>query len=175
MLLEELQAFYGPTCECDGVLTFPTESDAQPITISKESGVIIGDEHHGLRVNIGIECAKDSTSEKELAVELDTGLHLVANITFDDFRFWASLNDAKIMQTTAQSKVEGLVLNYHSWDHELTAVVHGMTDDFNLRFGKVHDLRDSHPKIMLITHILQDTLLSPFVADEFILAGFKTG
>jgi len=57
LLLEELQAFYGPNCVCDGVLTFPTESDAQPITISKESGVIIGDVHHGLRVNIGIECA----------------------------------------------------------------------------------------------------------------------
>lgn len=50
-----------------------------------------------------------------------------------------------------------------------------MADDFNLRFGSVHDMRKTHPKIMLITHILQDTLLSPFVADEFILAGFKTG
>ena len=113
--------------------------------------------------------------EKELAVELDTGLHLVANFTFDDFRFWATLNDPKFMQTTAESKVAGLVLNYHNWDKLLTAIVKSNTDDFNLRYGRVHDLRKTHPKIMLITHILQDTLLSPFVADEFILAGFKTG
>lgn len=99
--MEELQAYYGSDCECDGVLTFPMESDAQPIAISATEGVIVGDETHGLRVNVGIECAKDSTSEKELAVELDTGLHLVANFTFDDFRFWATLKDAKIMQTTA--------------------------------------------------------------------------
>ena len=175
LLMEELQGYYGPDCDCEGVLTIPNESDAQPITISKEKGVIIGNEDHGLRVNVGIKCARNSTLEKELAVELDTGLHLVANFTFDDFRFWATLNDAKIMQTTAESKVEGLVMNYHAWDKLLTAVVHGMTDDFNIRFGWEHDLRETHPKINLITHILQKTVLSPFVADEFILAGFKTG
>ena len=119
----ELRDYYGPDCDCEGVLTFPKESDAQPITISKETGVTIGDELHGLRVNVGIKCARNSTLEKELAVELDTGLHLVANFTFDDFRFWATLNDPKIMQTTAESKVAGLVLNYHNWDKLLTAIV----------------------------------------------------
>ena len=119
----ELRDYYGPDCDCEGVLTIPYESEAQPITILKEKGVIIGNEDHGLRVNVGIKCARNSTLEKELAVELDTGLHLVANFTFDDFRFWATLNDAKIMQTTAESKVAGLVLNYHNWDKLLTAIV----------------------------------------------------
>ena len=53
----ELRDYYGPDCDCEGVLTFPKESDAQPITISKETGVTIGDELHGLRVNVGIKCA----------------------------------------------------------------------------------------------------------------------
>ena len=107
--------------------------------------MVIGDEADGgLRVSVNVECAKDANSTKELAVVLELGLHLTANFTFDNFRFWANLNEPTVLQTKAESKVEGLILNYHNWDLELSAVVKGMVDDFNLRWNREHDLRNKY-------------------------------
>lgn len=75
--------------------------------------------------------------------------------------------------TTAESKVQDLVLDYHNWDLELTAVVKDLTDDFNLRWGRVHDLKE-HTLIKMVAGMFPKTLLSPFVTDEFLLAGLSS-
>ena len=105
---------------------------------------------------------------------LNTGIHLVANVTWDDFEFWAELQEPLMEGTTAVSQIEGLVLDYHNWDRELTAVVVAMTDDFNLRWGRVHNLKQKYPLIKMVAGMFRKTLLSPFVTDEFLFAGFKT-
>lgn len=94
LLLAELKTYYGVDADCNGVLTFPKESNAQPISLSTAKGLVVGDETTGgLMLTLNVNCAKDSTSEKELAVVLNTGLHVAANFTFDDFKFWAELDD----------------------------------------------------------------------------------
>ena len=174
LLLAELPDYYGATASCDGVLTFPKENDSQPITINTAQGLVIGNPTEGgLRLNLNINCAKDESSQKELAVVLKTGINLVAGLSWDNFEFWAKLQDPQMQGTTAESMVQDLVLDYHNWDLELTAVVKDLTDDFNLRWGRVHDLKE-HNLIKMVAGMFPNTLLSPFVTDEFILAGLSS-
>lgn len=175
MLLAELTDYYGATTSCDGVLTFPKENKSQPITINTAQGLVIGDANEGgLRLTLNINCAKDESSKKELAVVLNTGISLVADLLWDDFDFHAKLQNPLIQGTTAESKVQGLVLDYHNWDLELTAVVKNLADDFNLRWGRAHDLKEKYPLIKMVAGMFPKTLLSPFVTDEFLLAGLSS-
>ena len=53
----EVRHHYGNDADCSGVITFPFEKDAQPITISNTTGLIIGDKAEGgLRTNIAVFC-----------------------------------------------------------------------------------------------------------------------
>ena len=107
-------------------------------------------------------------------MELNTGLHVVANFTWDDFKFWIELSEPQFMGTTAtSSRIE---LEYHNWDGELTAVLKAITDDLNIRFSEETDLRNTEKwkRIApLAAGFFPHTLLSPFVADEFLFAGFS--
>ena len=108
-------------------------------------------------------------------MELNTGLHVVANFTFDDFKFWIELSEPQFMGTTAtSSRIE---LEYHNWDGELTAVLKAITDDLNIRFSEETDLRSIDKKwaqyVQFAAGLFPHTLLSPFVADEFLFAGFS--
>lgn len=123
-----------------------------------------------MTTNIKLMCAENNTTAKELAVDLTTGLHVVANFTWDNFEYWASLSDPKFMDTVVTSPV--VKLDYHNWNAELTAVLKDMTDEFNLRFGTPKDLK-SITIVHFVAGILRATLVSPFVHDEFLFAGFK--
>lgn len=138
-LLSEVYFYYGANVTCEGILSFPFEKDSQPVTMDAARGLVIGNDVHGMTTNIKLMCAPNATATKELAVDLTTGLHIVANFTWDDFTFWAKLSDAKMMNTQVTSPV--VELDYHNWNAELTAVVADMADEFNLRFGTPVDLK----------------------------------
>lgn len=94
VLIAELHSYYGVNADCEGVLTFPKEANSQPISMNTVQGIVIGDETNGgLNLNLNIMCSNETTTEKELAVVLNTGVHVVANITWDNFDFWAALSD----------------------------------------------------------------------------------
>jgi len=170
-LLSEVYFYYGKDVSCEGILSFPFEKDSQPVTMDATRGLVIGNDVHGLTTNIKLMCASNATATKELAVDLTTGLHIVANFTWDDFTFWAKLSDAKMMNTQVTSPV--VELDYHNWNAELTAVVVDMADEFNLRFGTPIDLKQKATVIHFVAGIIRQTLISPFVKDEFLFAGFK--
>ena len=134
-LLAEVYYFYGRDVSCEGVLSFPAEQNSQPVTIDASQGILLGDKtENGLRLNIDMWCASDATSPKELAVSLETGLVLVADVAIEDFVITAELKDPTMMGTVATPVAEGLVLDWHNWDMELTSVVKSIVDEVNLRF-----------------------------------------
>jgi len=51
----------------------------------------------------------------------------------------------------------------------LTAIV----DEFNLRFSQPQDMKEGKPWAQFISSIMPDTIVSPMVADEFIMIGFN--
>ena len=67
-------------------------------------------------------------------------------------------------------------MEYHNWDDELTAVLKGMIDDLNIRFEDEYDMRNYKPWDPYVTYaagFFPHTMLSPFVEDEFLFAGFS--
>ncbi len=120
-LLQEVYFYYGPDVSCEGILSFPFEKDSQPVTVDVTKGLVIGNEKTGMTTNIKLMCAENDTTAKELAVDLTTGLYVVANFTWDNFEYWASLSDPKFMDTVVTSPVVNL--DYHNWNAELTAVL----------------------------------------------------
>lgn len=171
-LVAEVFRYYGPSVTCEGILSFPAEANSQPITIDAAQGIMIGDKlAGGLRTNIDFQCGNDTTP-LEHALNLELGLTMVANVTFDNFEYWAELNDVAVVDTVATPR-EGITLDYHNWDAELTYVVASMVDNFNIMHETPVDLKTKIPVVAFVAGILRATLLSPFVQDEFIFAGFK--
>lgn len=101
---------FGENTTCEAEVSFP-ETDIAPISIDKSKGVILGDETTGMSINLGIYCT-NSTVERELALNLDLGIHAVANVTWDNFVYWLELSEAKCVSAVATSPTE---LNYHNW------------------------------------------------------------
>jgi len=56
---------------------------------------------------------------------------------------------------------------------ELSSVVRGMVDQFNLRFATPVDLKQKATIVHFVAGLIRATLLSPFISDEFVFAGFK--
>lgn len=143
--------------------------------MNKEQGIVIGDEANGgLRLTLNVMCSNETMAEKELSVVLNTGLHLTANITWDNFVYWAELGEPMFEQTTCESKVEGLKLDWHNWDSELTYVMKDIADDFNLKHATPVDLKEKSMTIKMAAGLIPDSLVSPFVADEFLFIGTKS-
>lgn len=63
-------------------------------------------------------------------------------------------------------------LEYHDWVDEFTYLIKGMTDSFNLRFSTPVDLK-TKTLVMFVAGLVPNTILSPFEADDFLLAGFS--
>lgn len=157
------------------MLSFPKEANSEPISISKDTGINIGDAAQGgLKLKIDILCAADATAEKELAVSLETGMHLNIQMLWDDFTIYAKFLEPEFMGTVATPYT--IDLDYHNWDSQLTAVLKVIAMDLNIRYGDVYDLRNNKKFGSLIQYAsmnIKHSLLSPFLADEFIFAGFS--
>jgi len=49
-----------------------------------------------------------------------------------------------------------------------------ITDDFNLRHATPVDLKQKSFEIKMAAGLIPDSLVSPFVVDEFLFIGFKS-
>jgi len=161
-ILAELRSYYGANATCSTNVIFPKEKNSEPIKISTTAGIIVGDAtQQGLKLNMGIYCARNSTADKELSVTLDTGLHLVANVTWDNFLFWVNITEPQFMGTVATSNIGAL--DYHDWDGELTAVLNNIATDVNLKYAAGIDLKKTIPVMAFVAGIIRNSKLSPFI------------
>lgn len=173
VLLKELTAKYGADMDCSGMVAFPKVSNSEPVTISKESGVSIGDASQGgLKMKIDFMCAAKNATEKELAVTIETGMHLNLQFAWDDFTFYAKFAEPQLMQSVV-TPVTIELDEGHEWDTEMTQVLKDVTDGLNAKYGEVFDLRKINPLISYAAMNLKHSILTPFVEDEFVLAGFS--
>jgi len=99
------------------------------------------------------------------------GVHTAVNATWDNFVYWIELNDVKALSAVVTSNV--VTLDYHNWVAEFTALLKDASDEFNMKYATPTDIKASSVVIGFVAGILRSTLLSPFVEDEYLLAGFK--
>lgn len=170
-LMSELKTYYGADASCSGVASFPKEANSEPVTMTAADGIIVGDiANGGLVLKLDIFCAKDATSQKELSATLTSGMHLLAYFLWDNFEVTAKLTEPQFMNTQVTSHIGEL--DYHNWDSELTAVLKNIADDVTLRFGNGVDLKNI-TVVRFLSGIARGTLMSPFIKDEFLFAGWR--
>jgi len=170
-LVPEVFRHYGASVECSASLSLPMQ-EASPIKIDATKGIIIGDETTWLDVDLKLFCKNnDTVPEPELALDMDLGVALTVNATWDNFEYWIALNDARGVHADVTSPA--MKLNYHDWIAEITALLKATTTEFNLGHATPVDLKAKYPLINMVAGLFRSTLLSPFVTDEFLLAGFK--
>lgn len=135
-------------------------------------GIAVGDAAAGgLRINIEMSCASDASLPKEPSVVIDTGLLTDVDFEIADFMLTLDIASPTFVGTTTQSYIGEL--DYHNWDAELTSVLKVIAEDVNIRFGEGVDICDKWPKLNLAKKFIRNTLVSPFVENEFMFLGFK--
>lgn len=102
---------------------------------------------------------------------MDLGLHGAVNATWSDFKYWINVTEMECVAASATSPV--VTLEYHDWTRMFTALIRDMTDEFNLRWAEPRDLKAKGKIVPMLAGIVKNTILSPFVVDEFLMAGFK--
>jgi len=169
-LVPEVYLHYGRDVDCNGELSFPYETPSAPLSVDTKKGLVVGDEENGLIAKVLLYCAANSTVEKELALDMELGIHAIANFTFDNFVYWIKFDETKAVTANVSSPV--VTLDYHDWIGLVTALLTDMADTFNLTHGTPKDLKDN-TIVHFAAGILADTLLSPYVVDDFLFAGFR--
>ena len=169
-LVPEVFYHYGRNASCEGDVAMPYNQPHYPISVNKTQGIVVGDKTNGLLAEVKLYCANDTKSEKELALDMKLGIHAVANITWNNFEYWANITKVEAVYTNITSPTTKL--DAHDFEHEFTYLLSDMANQFNLRFATPNDLK----KIVLVNFvagIIPDSVLTPFAADEFLLAGFR--
>lgn len=173
-LMYELIEHYGPNATCDVALSFPLPQTEQPqkqqVRIDTERGIVVGDASQGgLLLDMQILCAEDATAEKELAIELNTGLEIeielemVKNLTYFAKVVNPVIQNTQVIQTAFQFR-------YHRWDALLTSVLQVFADDFNLKHEDWKPISKFGP---IIATQIKNVLVSPYVNEEFLYIGFS--
>lgn len=171
--IPELKATYGDAVVCEIHTSFNADQPGEPVQILKDHGVILGDAAKGgIITDLKVMCAADETSEKDLAVELQAGLSMTFNGTFDDFKVYALIQDNSVMGAQlVSSKMD--ITSVADWNALLNTPVTSFVDAFNDKHATVINYKMKYSVLFFVSGIVKLLLATPFQTDHFIFAGFR--
>ena len=106
---------------------------------------------------------------QEVAAQIQFGLAMNMNFTFDNFVIFKHYNSEKVVNTIVQeSKVDFGGIN----DEMMTEFVTTLCDSYNTAHVDGIDMKKNQI-VGFVAGLLRHTLLTPFVVDEYLYGGFS--
>jgi hypothetical protein len=168
----EIAAYYGDAAKIKVELTFNNQAagNFDQITFDAKDGIKIGDEKMGGLITDMKILASNATADEEVAAKLQFGLNMAYNFTFDNFLIFKHFSDQKVINTIVkESKVDFATTN---WDETMTGLVTALGNDYNSAHVDGIDLKKNQI-VGFVAGLLRHTLLTPYVADEYLYGGFS--
>ena len=103
-------------------------------------------------------------------------MNMKTNINFtmfsvkSDIVFFPSIKSVSVENTAV--KKQKVDLNSHNFDAMFKSIFKEVANEFNIKHAKGVKLGDIDPDIAMISGLLKNTTLSPYIADGWIYAGF---
>lgn len=164
----ELRKHYGSAVQAHlGVSLLP--GDDKTIGFNQEKGITIG-QRGEVKITVDIICS-NATVFNETAVSLEMDFDLAANISMQNMVIFPQISDISVHNT---NKTYDIVHMYaHDYNALFTQIFKKTAYDINLQYQKGFPLANINPVFGMITGLLKNTTVSPFISDGWLYAGFE--
>ena len=164
----ELIEKYGEDVEISLNLTMVPNNTATPIQFKTESGIVLGS-LDDVSTTVSILC---SNSEVQMEEALVFGMNMEAqgNFTMKELVFYPTV-DAVIVQN-ARVKKAHVQVKTQNFNKLFTEMLKEESESFNTKWVKGWSVASIDPSLAMITGLLKNTTMTPYVMDKFMYAGF---
>ena len=167
----EIAALYGDAAEAEIHVSHQNQKagDMNQITFSVENGIQVGDVAQGGIVTDMQILISNATVQSELAAEVTFGNVMNVNFTFADFLLFKHYSGQQALNTAvAQTGTVSLTTD----DAKMTGFLTALGDHYNEKHVGGIDFK-SNQIVGFVAGLLRHTLLTPYVADEYLYGGFS--
>lgn len=164
----ELAKKYGNDVEVSLALTMVPNNTATPIQMKAESGIVLGS-LDDVSTTVGILCSNSEVQNEEAVV---FGMNMMAqgNLTMDKL-IWYPTVDSVIVQN-ARVKKAHVQLQSQDFNKLFTEMLKDESESFNAKWVKGWSIANLDPSLAMITGLLKNTTMSPYIMDGWMYAGF---
>jgi hypothetical protein len=163
----ELTTKYGSEVSVALAITMTPNNTATPIQIN-QSGIVLGSQDD-VTTSLSILCSNSSVQNEEAAL-FSMNLEAQGNFSMKNLVFYPKV-DAIIIQNTVVKKS-----HVQLGDRDLNALFTSLLVDesslFNTKWVKGWSIASIDPALAMLTGLLKNTTLTPYVMDGYFYAGF---
>jgi len=164
----ELTKKYGKDVEVSLALTMVPNSTATPIQFKQESGLVFGS-LDDVSTTVGILCSNSEVKDEE-AVTFGMNMMAQANFSMSALT-WFPTVDSVIVQN-ARVKRAHVQLKEQDFNKLFSEMLKDESEAFNAKWVKGWNIANLDPSLALITGLLKNTTMSPYIMDGWMYAGF---
>ena len=168
--IPELKEYFGDKSNISMQLSFiPTSEHQDPFQIKRDRGIVFGDlENIVSKIEI---FGTNDTTEEELAASFKMNLEASGNLTMLNFVMYPKFD---LIQVANVFKVNDYIgLQEKDFNTLFGAMLNTYANNFNDEYLKGWSLSNIDPQLGLLTGILKNTTLTPYVTDEWLFGGFS--
>jgi hypothetical protein len=168
-MMPEIAEYYGKGVEIALGLSFMANNTAAPISFNATHGIVIGD-MDGVLTKLDLICS-NATTTNETAVEFALNLETHVNMTMKDLVFFPTVEDIRVANTVIKRDLIGLYAR--NWDQTFSNILQNAVNDFNTQYVKGWALASLDPRLAMITGLIKNSTMTPYIADKWMYAGFS--
>jgi len=113
--------------------------------------------------------SNETVTDRELAT-LQMNFEMAGNMTMKDLVFYPEVQELTIENTYVRKDHIGIEGNFNKIFEE---IAHSYFDAFNAKWAKGWSITNIDPALGMLTGLLKDTTLTPYVQDNWMYGGFS--
>lgn len=147
-----------------------TGSKDPAITFSQENGIRFGD-LDCVQFNLSLFATDSTTNTVETAAVFEINIQAIMNVTLTNFVIYPDVKT--VVAENAKIVVDNVGLYDRDYNYFFTSVLKQQASDINVKYKTGWPISNLDPQLAMITGLIKNSTVSPYVADEWIYAGFS--
>lgn len=141
---------------------------AAPVNFNATRGIVIGD-LDDVKSVVKILVSNENVTDRELAT-LQMNFEMAGNMTMKDLVFYPSVQEMNIENTYVKRDHIGLEGDFNKI---FETIAKDYFNAFNTKWVKGWSITNIDPALGMLTGLLKDTTLTPYVQDNWMYGGFS--
>lgn len=159
---------FGSAANASLAITLMPNATAAPINFNKKRGIIIGD-IDDVKSVVTILVSNENITDREVAT-LQMNFEMTGNMTMKDLVFYPEVQEVNIENTYVRKDHIGLEGDFNKI---FETIAHSYFDAFNAKWEKGWSITNIDPALGMLTGLLKNTTLTPYVQDNWMYGGFS--
>jgi hypothetical protein len=168
MAFPEFKTKYGPTVDV-GIQLELKEYGEPPFKFSTEKGISFGD-LDCVKTILKLTATNDQVKD-EVAVQFNMFLQVAGNLTMRNFVIFPTINEVIVEKTN--KTLDHVGIKDQPFDDIFTMMLDVEALTYNNKYKNGWALANLDPQLAMISGLIKNQTLTPYVADEWLYAGIS--